>query len=117
MSSRHTCRTHVCAPLATPWAVFGRPAITRQPLRLALDREVPEQRRGEREHAAHVLPDRGRRHEFAPQRVGHVVVGELLDLLGELLAFNGVGLRRSEERRVGKECGARWWWVRWKNEE
>ena len=57
----------------------------------ALERDVPEQRRGEREHAADVLPGGGRRDELAPQGVGHVVVRELLDLLGELLAPGGIG--------------------------
>src|SRR5437762_7808858 len=61
--------------------------------RSALERDVPEQRRREREHAADVLPGGCRRDELAPQRVGHVVVRELLDLLGELLAPGGIGLR------------------------
>src|SRR5256884_7988862 len=59
----------------------------------ALERDVPEQRRGEREHAADVLPGGRRRDELAPQGVGDVVVRELLDLLGELLAPGGIGLR------------------------
>src|SRR5262249_56269182 len=61
------------------------PADARSAAARSGDRDVPEQRRGELEHAAHRLAIRRGQDPLAERHVHHLVVRDLLDLLGELL--------------------------------
>src|SRR5688500_5688228 len=54
--------------------------------------DVPQQRGAELEQAAHVLAEGAGDDELPPRHVEHLVVGDLLHLVGDRLALGGVGL-------------------------
>src|SRR5262249_56200676 len=58
----------------------------------SLDLDVPENGRAELEDALHVLAEGAGGDELAPGDVGHLVVGQELDLLAELLLLGLIRL-------------------------
>src|SRR4029077_4366162 len=54
--------------------------------------DIPEDGGAEFEHALHVLAEGAGSDELPPGDMGHLVVGEELDLLGELLLLGLIGL-------------------------
>src|SRR5919202_3915593 len=87
-----TCSSAKTAMATTP--ITGMVATRRRTISgttTSGDRHVPEQRRRELEHAAHRLAVGGRQDPLAERHVHHLVVGDLLDLLGELLLLRAVG--------------------------
>src|SRR5262245_34026283 len=69
-----------------------RRAISSSTTGRELHLDVPENGGAELQHALDVLAKRARRDELPPRHVRHFVVGEELDLLGELLLLGGVRL-------------------------
>src|SRR4030095_10769240 len=89
------CRSAKTVMATTP--MTGMVARTRRAISSsttggALHLDVPEDRGAELEHALDVLAERARRDELPPRDVGHLVVGEELDLLGEPLLLRRIGL-------------------------
>src|SRR5262249_10613594 len=56
------------------------------------DPHIPENRRGELESALHILSECRRLEPFSPRNIGDFAQGNLLNFLGDLLAFRRIGL-------------------------
>src|SRR5262245_31266266 len=70
------------------WRISGSTSVGES----CLDLDVPENGRAELQHTLHVLAEGARSDELPPRDMGHLVVREELDLLGELLLLRLVGL-------------------------
>src|SRR5215467_12931109 len=55
------------------------------------DPHIPENRRGELESALHILSECRRLEPFSPRNIGDFAQGNLLNFLGDLLAFRRIG--------------------------
>src|SRR5262249_20076776 len=85
------CPTDVVSVLLTS-AARDRAAAPPDPVRsLRVHPHVPENRGWEVQHAPDLLAIERRREVLAPRHVGHLVIGQELDLLGDLLALAGIG--------------------------